>query len=165
MKKAEPERGAADKLPERRTPLGPRPATAPGWVSRVAKCVLLLLTALAVIPVALWLLLLATELLDGLSAADFLRYGATLAWLATFGMTALRLDGRRWAAWAFWGSAAAFAALTAAEIASAGWPTDSIGRLLTEAALAAAGIQMILHGLWSLCDVLERGGMSNEHEA
>lgn len=146
-------------------PLGPRPATAPGWVSRFAKCVLLLLTALAVIPVALWLLLLATELLDGLSAADFLRHGATLAWLATFGMTALRLDGRGWAAWAFWGAAAAFAALTAAEIASAGWPTDSIGRLLTEAALAAAGIQMILHGLWSLCDVLERGGMSNEHEA
>lgn len=146
-------------------PLGPRPATAPGWVSRIARLVLMLLTALAVIPAALWLLLLATELLDGLSEADVLRHGATLAWLATFSMTALRLDGRGWAAWAFWGSAAAFAALTAAEIAATGWPADSVGRLLTEAALAAAGIQMILHGLWSLCDVLERGGMSNEHEA
>ena len=165
MRKAEPERSAADMLPERRTPLGPRPATAPGWVSRVAKCVLLLLTALAAIPAALWLLLMVTELLDGLSEADFLRYGATLAWLATFVMTALRLDGSRWAAWAFWGSAAAFAALTAAEVASSGWPSDSVGRLLTEASLAAVGIQMILHGLWSLCDVLERGGMSNEHEA
>lgn len=165
MRKTEPERSAADMLPEKRMPFGPRPTTAPGWVSRFAKYALLLMTALAVIPAALWLLALATELLDGLQEGSLLGHGAALAWLATFAMTALRMDGRNWAAWAFWGASAAFAALAAAELASAGWPSDSVGQLLTEAALAAVGIQMILHGLWSLCDVLERGGMSNEREA
>lgn len=165
MKMTEQERSGEAMLPEKRLPFGPRPTTAPGWVSRFAKCVLMLVTALAVFPAALWLLALATELLDGLQEGSLLGHGAALAWLATFAMTALRLDGRAWAAWGFWGAAAAFAALAAAEIVSTGWPADSVGRLLTEAALAAVGIQVALHGLWSLCDALERGGMSNEHEA
>lgn len=149
----------------RRLPLGPRPTTASGWVSRMAKAALMLLTALAVLPTALWLLALVTEVLDGLEAGSLLQHVGALAWLATFAMTALRLDGRKWAAWAFWGAVAAFAALTAAVNVSAGEPADSVERLLKEAALAAVGIQMLLHGLWSLCDFIEQGGKDNEHEA
>ena len=141
---------AEQNTPTRRHPFGPRPTTWRGWVVRWAQCGLLMLCVMAILPAALWSLIIILALFSGvgqMEPSDWLIHGTVLLCFASLALTILRLDGRWWSPWVFLGVVAAFAALMAAEVWLIG---DANNNLFVWVPVAVAAAQALLHTVRSM---------------
>lgn len=149
---ADPPEDAVKNPPSKRHPFGPRPTTWQGWVVRGAQCGLLLLCGLAVFPAVLWLMIVISALFSGIGymeTLDWLTHATMLLCFASLVLSVLRLDGRWWSPWAFFGAAATFSALMAAQI----WILEDINSgLFVQEQIAVVAALAVLHGLWSLME-------------
>ena len=136
-----------------REPFGPRQPGVWGGVLRLCQWVLAIITVVCIWPGVMLVLTAVTDFMPLLRGgtlppvSTLLIHAEWVVWAALLVMTAVRLSYGKFRWWVFAPVAAAHGALAFRVMPDA---ADPVGRCIWLIMLGVTGVQVLLHGLWSL---------------